>query len=117
MANLNAETIEKKVSSGTIIDKISLIENVIGSDFDDTFITNLTTSNTIDGGESNINSQGSEISGDYIDYSSNGASKIVVDLSTTDGNGYSTVTVSGTSAANDLVKILKILKVHQGMIP
>jgi Ca2+-binding RTX toxin-like protein len=103
-ANLNAGTVEKTVSSGTITDTITSIENIIGSDFDDTFITKLTTANIIDGGESNVNSQGAEVNGDTVDYSSNGATKIVVDLSTTDVDNYSTVTVSGTSAVNDKLK-------------
>lgn len=60
----------------------------------------------IDAGETNSNGiqNGSEVRGDTIDYSSNGATKIVVDLDTVDAQDYATVTVSGTNAANDKVK-------------
>uniref|UniRef100_UPI0040472DEE hypothetical protein n=1 Tax=Aliarcobacter sp. TaxID=2321116 RepID=UPI0040472DEE len=108
VANLNAGTVEKTVGTGTVIDTITSIENIVGSDYDDTFITKLTQTNIIDAGETDSIGagalNGAEINGDTVDYSSNGASKIEVDLSAVDGSNYSTVIVSGAGAVNDILR-------------
>ncbi|MFA7092612.1 MAG: calcium-binding protein, partial [Arcobacteraceae bacterium] len=108
----------KIVAGNSVIDTLSSIENVIGSDFDDYFATKLNETNTIDGG-----TQGSL--GDTIDYSTNGATKIVLNLNTAhligdnavaynDNDGYATVTVSGASAANDKIKNIENIKASIG---
>jgi hypothetical protein len=74
VANLNAGEVEKTVGSGVkVVDTLSNIQNLVGSEFDDYFVTKVDEANIIDGGL-----QGS--GGDTIDYSTNSATKIVLDL-------------------------------------
>jgi len=113
-ANLNAGEVEKTVAGGTVTDTLVNIQNLVGSDYDDSFVTKLNEANIIDGG-----TQGS--GGDTIDYSTNGATKIVLNLNTAHlvgdnavaynaNDGYATVTVSGASAANDKIKDIENIK-------
>ncbi|MDD4330542.1 MAG: hypothetical protein PHD79_11350, partial [Aliarcobacter sp.] len=65
--------VEKTTTNGTVKDTLINIQNLVGSSFDDTFITKLSESNIIDGGDH-------KTIGDTIDYSTNGATKIILDL-------------------------------------
>ena len=93
--NLNEN---KATDANSIVDTLLSIENIVGSSYDDVFVTKEGTDNKIEAGE------GSEINGDTIDYSSNGATKLVLDLSTVDGTGFSSAIISGTTASTDLLK-------------
>jgi len=91
VANLNADTVDKVTTSGTFTDTVSQIENIVGTDFDDTFIGASGEQNIIDGGESGVNGQGNEVGGDTVDYSSQ-ANSIDVTLN---GSTFADVLISG----------------------
>eukprot|EP01029_Cantina_marsupialis_P016090 TRINITY_DN3571_c0_g1_i1.p1 TRINITY_DN3571_c0_g1~~TRINITY_DN3571_c0_g1_i1.p1 ORF type:complete len:5289 (+),score=1833.13 TRINITY_DN3571_c0_g1_i1:2362-15867(+) len=71
--------------AGGVVDRLITVENVVGSDYDDTFVTESGVVNTIDGGN--------HINGDMIDYSTTN-SAIEVTLNT---NTQATVDIAGTT--------------------
>ncbi|MFA9372919.1 MAG: hypothetical protein ACERKK_02065, partial [Poseidonibacter sp.] len=78
-------------------DSLNSIEHILGSNFDDTFITQAGVNNTIEGGL-----ETSELNGDWIDYSSNSSTDLVLDLSDLTAD-FATAQVSGNSK-QDLLK-------------
>ncbi len=118
VANLQAGEVEKTTINGTVKDTLIKIQNIVGSSFDDSFITKIGESNIIDGGTQ-------EIKGDTLDYSTNGATSIVLDLDvthTTDVYGigvtndgtYASVLVNGNSSAMDKIKNIENIKGSAG---
>ena len=95
--NLNTGT----VSDG---DTLSSIEHIVGSKFDDTFVTQNSINNTIEGGVDT-----DEVNGDWIDYSSNTSSDLVLDLSTVDGDGFATAQVNSDSKQDKLKDIENVI--------
>ncbi|MGJ0359846.1 hypothetical protein NG785_09320 [Aliarcobacter cryaerophilus] len=118
VANLQAGEVEKTTINGTVKDTLINIQNLVGSNFDDSFITKIGESNIIDGGIQGIK-------GDTLDYSTNGATSIVLDLDvthTTDVYGigvtndgtYASVLVNGNSSAMDKIKNIENIKGSAG---
>ena len=89
--NLEART---ATENGGIVDSLTTIENVVGSSYDDSFITQSGVSNVINGGIANTN----EINGDTIDYSSRNNS---LDVTL---NGATLATVNVTGDSNDQIQ-------------
>jgi Ca2+-binding RTX toxin-like protein len=95
--------IAKEGAGRLVEDTITDIENVVGSNYDDSFITKEGVNNVIDAGE------GSENDGDTVDYSTNNATKVVLDLNAMDGANFATATVSDNDSQDKLKDIENVI--------
>jgi len=102
------------VGGGEGLDKITEIENVLGSKYDDTFYTDITANNTFDGGTDAGNEIDSgEVFGDTLDYSKDdrlnqSGDSVTVDLSTSTATA-TVVDVDGSTITDTLINIENII--------